>query len=71
MWKIFSRLFGWHYVAYRYGDTDSIGRIVIAPNGVLMVSYCCTYTLQVAKKTGRKFIALTMTQENLDELLKG
>lgn len=37
MWRLWHRLFGWHYVAVTYGDSDSICRVIRAPNGEFLI----------------------------------
>lgn len=40
MWKLWHRLFGWDYVAHRYGYDNEVSRLRVAPNGTYYVKTC-------------------------------
>lgn len=38
MWKIFNKVFGWHYVEYRDTATVFVARVIKTPNGKLRMT---------------------------------
>ena len=68
MYKIFHKLFGWHYVAYRFGYSDYISRLRTSPNGTVMVYLCCDGLIRL-KDIGKSAYPLTMTNKEFEELM--
>jgi len=69
MWRIFNRLFGWHYVLYDFAYGTYVARIKTAPNGKPMVYYCCTgwYMIDGFHK---KMAPLTLSDEEFEKFCK-
>lgn len=40
MWRLLHKLFGWHYVAIKFGHSDSIARVRNYPNGERFIIVC-------------------------------
>lgn len=67
MYKILNRLFGWDYVAFRFGGSDFIERVKITPNGIYHI--WAFRSLRVLNKS--TMTALTFTWEEYEEMTNG
>ena len=71
MWRIFNKLFGWHYFSYRFGSSMSVTRVEVLPNGNIVANLCCEGYRPLSAFKERQPMALTMDQEDLDKLIEG
>ena len=73
MWRLWNKLFGWHYVEMRYGLDQEILRVKFRKNGICTVSYYRDEfildhnSLAIKLRTGgiRTYIPLTFKPEEL------
>jgi hypothetical protein len=68
MWRLWNRLFGWHYASYQFAGGFTVGRIVQAPNGKTLVGLCCDGFVPIDNHP-KQLTPLTMSDEEF-ELLK-
>lgn len=78
MWRLFHRLFGWHYILYKDSATKFIIRVKKSPNGTLYIRDWTGIYCHVLEGNGKfvgkeaydpypHYTPLTFTEENSND----
>ena len=62
MWRLFHKLFGWHYCVMQFGYYDKVFRVHKSPNGVLYIN--AYGSIVFPNGTTRKITPLTWSDKN-------